>query len=130
MSTTTEEVYYRRTEVSEEKKKLVEELAQELTTHQVVGLVRLEQISSKILQKVKKQLRGEAEIKVAEGKARAIQLINEAAEKYFKGNAKELKKWEAIEISLKDNSKIILTKEGINPTILLGELPIKEISDK
>lgn len=80
MSTTTEEVYYRRTEVSEEKKKLVEELAQDLTAHQVVGLVQLEQISSKILQKVRKQLRGEAEIKVAKNSIK-IRAIEEAAKK-------------------------------------------------
>lgn len=67
----------------------------------------------------------EAEIRVAEGKARAIQLVNEAAEKYFKGNAKELKQLEMTENSLKDNSKIILTEKGISPTLLLGELPLK-----
>ncbi|MHC4118700.1 MAG: SPFH domain-containing protein [Planctomycetota bacterium] len=67
----------------------------------------------------------EAEIRVAEGKARAIQLVNEAAEKYFKGNAKELKQLEITENSLKDNSKIIVTEKGISPTLLLGELPVK-----
>ena len=67
----------------------------------------------------------EAEIRIAEGKARAIQLVNEAAEKYFKGNAKELKQWEVLENSLKENSKIILTEKGISPTILVGELPLK-----
>ncbi len=69
--------------------------------------------------------RREAEIRVAEGKAKAIQLVNEAAEKYFKGNAKELKKLEVTENSLKDNSKIIVTEKGISPTLLLGELPVK-----
>ena len=67
----------------------------------------------------------EAEIRVAEGKAKAIQLVNEAAEKYFKGNAKELKQLEMTESSLKNNSKIIVTEKGISPTLLLGELPIK-----
>ncbi len=69
--------------------------------------------------------RREAEIRVAEGKAKAIQLVNEAAEKYFKGNAKELKQLEMTENSLKDNSKIIVTEKGISPTLLLGELPMK-----
>ena len=69
--------------------------------------------------------RREAEIRVAEGKAKAIQLVNEAAEKYFRGNAKELKQLEVTENSLKDNSKIIVTEKGISPTLLLGELPVK-----
>ena len=68
----------------------------------------------------------EAAIKVAEGRAKAIQLVNEAAEKYFKGNAKELKQLEITENSLKDNSKIIVTEKGISPTLLIGELPVKE----
>jgi len=66
----------------------------------------------------------EAEIKVAEGKAQAIQLVNESAEKYFKGNAKDLKKLEVTEASLKNNAKIVLTKDGINPTIIMGEIPV------
>ena len=69
--------------------------------------------------------RMEAEIMVAQGKARAIQLVNEAAEKYFKGNAKELRRLEVTENSLKDNSKIILTEKGISPTLLLGDIPVK-----
>ncbi len=67
----------------------------------------------------------EAEIMVAQGKAQAIQLVNEAAEKYFKGNAKELKRLEVTENSLKDNSKIIVTEKGISPTLLLGDIPVK-----
>ncbi len=69
--------------------------------------------------------RMEAEIKIARGKAQAIQLVNEAAEKYFKGNAKELKRLEITENSLKDNSKIILTEKGISPTLLLGDIPVR-----
>lgn len=65
----------------------------------------------------------ESTIKVAEGKAKAIELVNTAAEKYFIGNAKELKKLEVTENSLKDNSKVILTKEGINPQLILGNIP-------
>jgi regulator of protease activity HflC (stomatin/prohibitin superfamily) len=66
----------------------------------------------------------EAEIMIAEGKAKAIELVNQAAEKYFKGNAKELKQLEVTEGSLKDNSKIIITEKGISPTLLIGELPV------
>jgi len=66
----------------------------------------------------------EAEIKVAEGKAQAIQLVNESANKYFKGNAKDLKQLEVTESSLKNNTKIVLTKDGITPTIIMGEIPV------
>lgn len=68
----------------------------------------------------------EAKIKVAEGEARAIELVNVAAEKYFVGNAQHLKKMQVTENSLKHNSKILLSKDGINPNIIIGALPIKE----
>jgi len=67
----------------------------------------------------------EAVIQVAQGKAEAIRLVNEAAEKYFVGNAQELKKLEMIENSLRDNAKIVITEHGISPTLLLGSLPIE-----
>ncbi|MBI2654111.1 SPFH/Band 7/PHB domain protein [Candidatus Woesearchaeota archaeon] len=80
-----------------------------------------------------------AAIKIAEGgakaveigakaKAEAIKLVNESADKYFKGNAQLLKQFEVTEESLKRNSKIILTEKGIQPIILFGEekvVPIK-----
>jgi len=66
----------------------------------------------------------EAEIKIAEGKAKAIELVNEAAEKYFVGNAQELKKLEVTQASLETNSKVVLTEKGITPQIILGEIPI------
>ena len=66
----------------------------------------------------------EAAIHVAEGKAEAIRLVNEAAEKYFVGNAQTLKQLEMIENSLRENAKIVITEHGINPTLLLGSLPI------
>jgi regulator of protease activity HflC (stomatin/prohibitin superfamily) len=69
----------------------------------------------------------EAAIKVAEGRAEAIRLVNESAEKYFVGNAQALKQIEMVETSLKDNAKVILTDKGINPTILLGDIPMKMV---
>jgi len=66
----------------------------------------------------------EAVIKVAEGKAQAIKLVNEAAERYFRGNAQMLKQIEMTEASLKDNAKIVITAQGISPTLLLGSLPV------
>lgn len=70
----------------------------------------------------------DAEILVAEGKAQAIKIVNEAAEQYFKGHAQEFKRLEVTESSLKNNSKIILSEGGISPTILIGELPVSEPS--
>jgi regulator of protease activity HflC (stomatin/prohibitin superfamily) len=66
----------------------------------------------------------EAAIHVAEGKAEAIRLVNEAAEKYFVGNAQALKQLEMIENSLRDNAKVVITEHGISPTLLLGSLPV------
>ena len=66
----------------------------------------------------------EAAIHVAEGRAEAIRLVNEAAEKYFIGNAQTLKQLEMIENSLRENAKIVITEHGISPTLLLGSLPI------
>lgn len=72
----------------------------------------------------------EATIKVAEGKAEAIRLVNESAQKYFKGNAQSLKQMEMTETALKDNTKIVITEEGISPTLLLGSIPITTSEEK
>lgn len=66
----------------------------------------------------------EAVIQVAQGKAEAIRLVNEAAEKYFVGNAQLLKQLEMVETALRDNAKIVITEHGISPTLLLGNLPV------
>jgi len=66
----------------------------------------------------------EAAIKIAEGKAEAIRLVNEAAQQYFRGNAQTLKQMEMTETALRDNAKIVITEEGISPTLLLGSLPV------
>ena len=44
----------------------------------------------------------------AEGNAQAIKLVNEAAQQYFVGNAQELRKLQALEQALSNNSKIVL----------------------
>ena len=72
----------------------------------------------------------EAAIQVAQGRAEAIRLVNEAAERYFVGNAQTLKQLEAMENSLRENSKIVLTEHGISPTLLLGSLPVSVSSEK
>ncbi len=68
--------------------------------------------------------------RVAAATAKQIQLVNEAAEKYFIGNAKELKKLEVTQASLENNSKIILTEKGISPTLVLNETDEKIIPTK
>ena len=52
----------------------------------------------------------------AEGESQAIALVNEAAEKYFVGNAQLLRRIQAVETALSNNSKIIVPsdKELIN----------------
>lgn len=72
----------------------------------------------------------QANILKAEGEAQAIQLVNEAAEKYFIGNAQKLRQIEMLERALKDNSKVVITKDGINPSIIIGDLPIGSGQEK
>jgi len=57
----------------------------------------------------------------AEGDAQAIQLVNEAAEKYFIGNAQILRKIQMVESSLQENAKIIVP-EGSDLVNVLGEM--------
>ena len=71
----------------------------------------------------------EAAIQIAQGKAEAIRLVNAAAQQYFHGNAQVLKKMEMTENSLRDNTKVVITQEGITPTLLLGDLPISVKSE-
>ncbi len=63
----------------------------------------------------------QAKILHAEGEAEAIKLVNEAADKFFTGNAQLLKKLETLEISLKDNAKIVIP-EGSELVNVIGEL--------
>jgi regulator of protease activity HflC (stomatin/prohibitin superfamily) len=72
----------------------------------------------------------EAAIQVAQGRAEAIRLVNEAADRYFTGNAQTLKRLEAMENSLRENAKIVITEHGISPTLLLGSLPVSVSSEK
>ena len=75
----------------------------------------------------------QAAILRAEGEAQAIQLVNESAEKYFVGNAQMLRRIQAMETSLKDNSKIVVPT-GSDLVNVMGEMggiiPIKSKTDK
>ena len=73
-----------------------------------------------------------SKILVAEGAAEAIKLINEAADKYFTGNAQLFKKLETLESSLKSNTKIVVPS-GTELVNIIGDmsgvLPIIKKSD-
>ncbi len=70
----------------------------------------------------------QAKILAAEGEAEAIRLVNEAANKYFIGNAQLLRKLEAMEKSLRQNAKIVIPT-GTELVNVIGEmagvLPLK-----
>ena len=70
----------------------------------------------------------QAKILAAEGEAEAIRLVNEAANKYFIGNAQLLRKLEATERSLRQNAKIVVPT-GTELVNVIGEmagvLPLK-----
>ncbi len=57
----------------------------------------------------------------AEGDADAIKLVNEAADKYFTGNAQLLRKLEAVEVALKSNAKIVIPT-GSELVNVIGEM--------
>ncbi len=54
----------------------------------------------------------QAKILQAEGDAQAIQLVNEAADQYFVGNAQMLRKLEAVERALFQNVKIVVPADA------------------
>ena len=57
----------------------------------------------------------------AEGDAEAIRLVNDAADKYFVGNAQLLRKLEAVEASLSKNAKIVVPS-GTELINIIGEM--------
>ena len=69
----------------------------------------------------------------AEGEAEAIRLVNEAAEKYFIGNAQVLRKLETVETSLKNNAKVVIPADGELVNVigeLAGVIPLKSRNTK
>ena len=63
----------------------------------------------------------QSKILQAEGEAEAIRLVNEAAERYFIGNAQILRKLQALETSLQSNSKIVVPG-GSDLVNVIGEM--------
>lgn len=71
----------------------------------------------------------QAEILKAEGESQAIKLVNEAAEKYFVGNAQLLRRLQAMEESLRNNAKFVIpTDQELVNVIgeMAGVLPIRK----
>jgi regulator of protease activity HflC (stomatin/prohibitin superfamily) len=68
----------------------------------------------------------------AEGEAEAIRLVNEAAEKYFVGNAQVLRKLQAVETALEKNAKVVVptNTELVNVVgELAGVVPLKKANE-
>jgi regulator of protease activity HflC (stomatin/prohibitin superfamily) len=70
----------------------------------------------------------QARILQAEGEAEAIRLVNEAAERYFVGNAQLLRKLETVENALRQNAKIVVPAQSELVNVigdLAGVLPMR-----
>jgi len=69
----------------------------------------------------------------AEGEAEAIRLVNEAADRYFIGNAQLMKKLDTLATALKDNAKVVVPT-GTELVNVIGEmagvLPLKDKGGK
>ena len=63
----------------------------------------------------------QSKILIAEGEAEAIRLVNEAADKYFVGNAQELKKLDTTQAALQNGTKIVVPAGGTLVNVL-GDL--------
>jgi regulator of protease activity HflC (stomatin/prohibitin superfamily) len=75
----------------------------------------------------------QAKILQAQGEAEAIRLVNEAAEKYFVGNAQVLRRLETVEKSLSSNAKIVVpTNSELVNVIgeLAGVVPLRKEDNK
>ncbi len=71
----------------------------------------------------------QSKILAAEGEAEAIRMVNEAAEKYFIGNAQVLRKLQALEHALENNTKIVVPNDTDLVNVIgdmAGILPIKK----
>lgn len=70
----------------------------------------------------------QARILQAEGEAEAIRLVNEAANKYFVGNAQLLRRLQTVETALKENTKVVVPGNAELVNVIgemAGVLPLK-----
>jgi regulator of protease activity HflC (stomatin/prohibitin superfamily) len=71
----------------------------------------------------------QAKILAAQGEAEAIRLVNEAAEKYFVGNAQVLRKLQTVENALMNNAKIVVPSSSELVNVIgemAGVLPLRK----
>ncbi len=71
----------------------------------------------------------QSQILQAEGEAEAIRLVNEAANKYFVGNAQILKRLETVQASLEQNTKIVVPADQELVNVIgdmAGIVPVKK----
>ena len=62
----------------------------------------------------------QAKVLVADGEAQAIKLVNESADLYFKGNAQLLRQLQAVETSLANNYKIVVSTDSSLVNVIGG----------
>ncbi|MGA9121524.1 MAG: SPFH domain-containing protein [Bacteroidota bacterium] len=75
----------------------------------------------------------QAKILEAEGEAEAIRLVNEAANKYFVGNAQLLKRLDTVQNSLEKNSKVVISGNSELVNVigdLAGVVPLKDLQSR
>jgi len=75
----------------------------------------------------------QAKILEAEGEAEAIRLVNDAANKYFVGNAQLLKRLDTVQASLEKNSKIVISGDSELVNVigdLAGMVPLPGVTGK
>lgn len=71
----------------------------------------------------------QAKVLEAQGESEAIRLVNEAAEKYFIGNAQLLRKLQALETALQNNTKIVVPSNSDLINVIgemAGILPLRK----
>jgi regulator of protease activity HflC (stomatin/prohibitin superfamily) len=62
----------------------------------------------------------QAKVLIADGEAQAIKLVNEAADRYFIGNAQLLRRLQALEQSLTNNTKVIVPADSTLVNVIGG----------
>jgi regulator of protease activity HflC (stomatin/prohibitin superfamily) len=71
----------------------------------------------------------QAKVLEAQGEAEAIKLVNEAAEKYFVGNAQILRRLQTVETALSNNTKIVVPNNAELVNVIgemAGVVPLKK----
>ena len=67
---------------------------------------------------------------VAEARAKEIELVNDAADEHFKGNAQILERLRVTEAALEKGTKFVIAPDNQIPTIIVNETPATVIPDR